>query len=160
MKDLVQFLKKTEGKLKIDVDGTFPQWFILSRIFNFLHLFPNAKIARSSSRTGYHLFAEVPSTIHMRRTLRDDLGRIFMTEKRQQMIGAGGDIIYREKGTFNVLKTKRGLIFKWNKRPRGDEPCDLRDVLRLPFKLTVDFHRRRRMRWWKRQLGIKKKERR
>lgn len=132
---LVESLKRTEETLKLDVDGTFPQWFILMRIFNFLHLLPCAKLTRSSSLRGYHLFASTPSSLHMRRTLRDDLGRIYMTEKRKEMIGVGGDIIYRRKGVFQITHNNGSLIVRWTRPLKGDEPCNLRDILRLPFTL-------------------------
>lgn len=152
LNDLYYFLKETYRQVKLDIDGDIPEWEKLRHIFNFLYLFPDAKITRSSSGDGYHLFANVrlcPNTnLRLRMALGDCSGRIMFSERR------GGDIIFKRKGIFRVKKAKEKIIFETIRHFTPDEEITLRDVLALPLNpyIVGRKHRRipkRRIRKWK-----------
>jgi hypothetical protein len=154
-------LEKTSRQLKFDYDGTNPEWFIIMHLINILYFFPHAVIRRSSSGKGFHVYVAQPSDLDVRCFHREDKGRIWCTQLRAQILNVteNHDIIYQRKGTLKILKTNKGLIYRWTRKPTGDsEPLSMRDVLALPFCSQIDFHRKRRVRYWKRKKGEEKHE--
>jgi len=151
--NICESLERTSEQLKIDLDSTFPIWWQLKVIFNCFHYFQHVKLARSSSRKGFHIFIDVPSSLDLRRALGDDRGRIWCTELRSLMLGAkeNHDIIYKAKGRFKFIKVKGKWIHIWLKEPMGDEAISVEDLLRLPSKLAPPQHMRRRIRYERRK---------
>jgi len=126
---------------------------------NFINLFPHARIERHPQKNAYHLFADgVTSSLHLRMMFNECAGRIYMSQKRLELIGEPGDIIFEWKGVFEYVETKNGLLKRWIKKPTSYEPCSLRDVLVLPFCSQIDFHQRRRIRWYKKRYLPRLKE--
>lgn len=162
MREIESFLLETTRTLKLDLDSEpYPEWHRLKAMFNFLCLFPSARIERSRIKNAYHLFADgVTSDIDIQRFLGDCAGRIYMAEKRKQLSGVPSDIIFEWKGLFEYVQTRKGLIKKWIKKPVAYETCTLKDVLNMPFCSQIDFHKKRRIKWWKRRMGGKKEEKR
>lgn len=156
MKDLMSSLLDTTKTLKFDWDSTFPSWWLLKNIFNCSYFYGanNVKIERSIRSDGLHIFVEgVKSNLDLRRAGADDRGRIFCTEYRQQQFYVPSDIIYAKgKAIFQVRQNNSKLIFKWKRKPKGYEQVDLKDLTRLPFKLSeLDFHRLHRRRFFRRK---------
>jgi len=119
------FFEETLKELKIDVDEKLPAWEKLMRIFNFLYLFPNARIERRFESD--HLFAPVRSDLTTRAGLGDCRGRLFFSEI------TNSDIIFKRKGIARLVKKKGKILIGWERRPCSYEPCDLKDILRMPY---------------------------
>jgi hypothetical protein len=159
MDEIREALKATQETLKLDLDGPpYPEWWRLIRLLNFVNLFTKTRIERHPMKNAYHLFAEgVESTLHLRMMFDECHGRLYMSQKRLELIGEPGDIIFQWKGLFKYILTKKGLITRWIKKPVRYEPCMLKDVLALPFWSQIDTHHRiSRVKWLKRQKGLKK----
>jgi len=153
-------LLETEKQLKNDLDkGNFPEWWRLMVILRFQNL-PDAEMTMQPKTGSIHMFSSIPSDMEIRRAIPDCRGRLYVSERRKQMIGAFGDIIYRKgKGRFKFKMVKGKLIVIWTRKPQPDIPIDLRDVLRLPFKACPPQHVKRHLKWWKRFKGKMKEVR-
>ena len=151
--NIYESLRETENQLKLDVDrGNYPEWYRLIRILNFVNFYPNAEIYETAVTGSHHLVCSLPSSLKLRRINRDCKGRIYMSEVRMKVIGAGGDIIFwTGKGEFKLIKCKGKTIVKWLRRRVPDRKIDLRDVLRLPAKLKAYMHKKRHLRWWRKK---------
>jgi len=152
---ILDSLYETEKTLKLDVDlGHFPEWHRLMVILRFCSLFPKHRITQTGTGS-YHLETNVtPSSMRLRRMLRDCKGRLYVSERRFEMIGSWGDIIFwtgKMKFKFKYVKNK---VFIQRIRKRvSDREINLKDILCLPFNSQIDFHRKRRLKWWKRRKG-------
>ncbi len=152
--NVLESLIETEKQLKNDLDAgpNWPEWWRLKTIFNFLQ-FPNAEMTVQSKTGSIHQFSSIPSNLDIRRGIPDCRGRLYVSDRRKQMIGAHGDIIYRKgKGKFKFMNVKGKLLKIWIRRPTPDVPIDLRDVLHLPFTLrNQPTHLKRTLRYNKRK---------
>jgi hypothetical protein len=77
------------------------------------------------------------------------------------MIGAFGDIIFwtgKAKFQYKVVKGK--LHVKWTRKRKPDREITIKEVLTLPNKLAPPQHKKRYLRYWKRQKGKIKEARR
>ncbi|MEM1540834.1 MAG: hypothetical protein QXJ07_05580 [Candidatus Bathyarchaeia archaeon] len=158
---IIDSLKETESKLKADVDlGSFPEWWRLKVVLNFLHNFPDAKIYETQTGS-YHLESSHPSSMKIRRAIPDCRGRLYVSDRRFEMIGSHGDIIFwTGKAKFQYKMVKGKLTVKWLRKRKPDREITLKDVLALPWKLAPPQHRKRYLKWWKRKLGEEKEKRR
>jgi len=152
---ILDSLKETEDTLKCDVDlGKFPEWWRLKVILSFLHNYPNAKIYQVATGS-HHLKSSIPSSMKIRRAIPDCRGRLYVSDRRFEMIGSWGDIIFwggKAKFQYKVVKGK--LMIKWIRRRVPDREISLKDVLALPFWSQIDTHHRKcREKWLKRQKG-------
>jgi hypothetical protein len=157
---VLESLRETEETLKCDVDvgPNWPEWWKLKTILNFLN-FPDAEIYRANPSGSYHLESSLPSQMRIRRAIPDCRGRLYVSDRRFEMIGAYGDIIFwNGKSKFQFKKVKGKLVVLWVRKGGSDQKITLKDVLALPFKLNPPQHMKRRLRWWKRRLGLKKEE--
>ena len=159
---ILESLKETEKTLKSDVDkGHFPEWHRLKTILNFVNNYPNAKIYETTITGSHHLKSSIPSSMKIRRTIPDCRGRIYVSDRRFEMIGAFGDIIFwtgKAKFQYKIIKGK--LKIKWLRKRVSDREISLKDVLALPFWSQIDVHHRKsREKWLKRKKGKLKEER-
>lgn len=152
---ILNSLYETEKTLKLDVDlGHFPEWHRLMVILRFCSLFPKHRITQTGSGS-YHLETDMTSSsMRLRRMLRDCKGRLYVSDRRFEMIGAFGDIIFwTGKMKFEFKITKNGMFIQKIRKRIPDREISLKEVLALPFKSQIDFHRKRRLKWWKRRKG-------
>jgi hypothetical protein len=162
--DIFESLEQTANELKFDYDEkNMPQWFILTHLINIMSTYPDAILTRSSSGSGYHIYIPTQkSNIDIRRLHREDKGRLFCSESRARAlsISISHDVIYRRKGSFRIIEHKnRRPTFIWTRKPKGDsEPLTLKDLLMLPFCSQIDFHRKNRIRWYKKHFLPRLKE--
>lgn len=141
-------LLETEYTLKNDLDTgpRWPEWWRLKVALTF-HSLPGASMSQQPTGS-IHQFSSLPSDMDVRRAIPDCRGRLYVSDRRKQMIGAAGDVIYRQgKGKFKFLKVKGRLLIKWTRKPTPDEPIAIEDLLRLPFKLSPPTHLKRTLRY-------------
>jgi hypothetical protein len=154
---ILDSLKETEENLKDDVDlGGFPEWWRLKKILNFLN-FPDAEIWQTETGS-IHLKSSIPSSMKIRRALPDCRGRLYVSDRRFEMIGSFGDIIFwTGKAKLKYKKVKDKIVISWTRKRVPDRQITLRDVLALPFWSQIDTHHRiSRAKWLKRQKGLEK----
>jgi len=167
--DIFESLEQTASTLKFDYDsgkgerGYTPEWFTLLHILNILNTYEDATLTRSSSGNGYHIYIpSQTSNIDVRRLHRDCKGRLFCSESRAKALNITQhhDVIYRRKGMFKIIERPgKRPIFKWIRQPTGDsEPLTLKDLLMIPFCSQIDFHRKNRIRWYKKRFLPRLKE--
>lgn len=127
MSEIEASLEESERKLGLDIDSYLPESVKLSRVYNFLRVFPDGALARNPYSGGLHLKAEHPSSLTLREGLGDDSGRIWVSSQR------GGDCLFKWKGKFKLLRTKNGRRIIWVQRPVAYEECTSHDLLAKPF---------------------------
>jgi hypothetical protein len=119
--------------------------------------FPDAEIWQTGTGS-IHLKSSIPSSMKIRRALPDCRGRLYVSSRRFELIGSWGDIIFwTGKAKLKYKKVKDKIIILWTRKRVPDRRITLRDVLALPFWSQIDTHHRiSRVKWLKRQKGLKK----
>ena len=117
-------------KLGIDLDRP-PYWKVLATYFNMRYMFGNVRVYRTEN--GWHLEADVPTSVEARLALCDDQRRLELSELRSMVTGELDDVLFDCK--FDGRK--------WRKR----EPVDERSLLADEFWRPVGRMRKVRRRW-------------
>lgn len=152
--EILSSLRDTEETLKDDVDVSpnWPVWWRLKVVLSFLNNFPEAKLFQTGTGS-YHLESQIASSMKIRRAIPDCRGRLYVSDRRFEMIGSHGDIIFwTGKGKFRYEMRNGELCVRWTRKRVKDREITLRDFLALPFKLSeLDFHQKHRTRFFRRK---------
>jgi len=109
-----------EWKLSVDLDRV-PYWKLLMVYFNMKYFYGDVEVYRTEN--GWHLIANVPTSVEGRLLLCDDGRRLFLSEVRESASGVLDDVTFEWK--FDGRK--------WRKRDRVDEKSLLADEFWKPY---------------------------